>query len=174
MTTKDFKGRCYMRGHPRICLNMLGTHLMAVPDICGKKKRHHAFCGLTFWELTFWDEPVTQLKQLKACKCKNDASAKLHSNSSHFHYMKPAVGKQLNWSSAGPHKAFCAYRGFKRFGRIEPPQTCVTLNNKTEWQWLKGYWILAKCVPSNFANKLWQTWRKLKTSSCDPGAMLEK
>ena len=81
MTTKDFKGRCYMRGHPRICLNMLGTHLMAVPDICGKK-RHHTFCGLTFWELTFWEEPVTQHKQLKACKCK---SAKLHSNSSHLH-----------------------------------------------------------------------------------------
>ena len=38
MTTKDFKGRCYMRGHPRICLNMLGTHLMAVPNICQKKK----------------------------------------------------------------------------------------------------------------------------------------
>ena len=95
MTTKDFKGRCYMRGHPRICLNMLGTHLMAVPNIC-QKKRHHAFCGLTFWELTFWEEPVTQLKQLKACKCKNDVSAKLYSNSSHFHYMKPAVGKQLN------------------------------------------------------------------------------
>ena len=33
--------------------------------------------------------------------------------------------------------------------------------NRTEWQWLKGHWILAKRIPSNFANKLWQTGKFL-------------
>ena len=32
--------------------------------------------------------------------------------------------------------------------------------NRTELQWLKVYWILQKQVPSNFANKLWQTGKK--------------
>ena len=42
--------------------------------------------------------------------------------------------------TAGPHKAFL-----------------LISRNRTEQQWLKGYWILEERVPSNFANKLWRT-----------------
>ena len=34
--------------------------------------------------------------------------------------------------------------------------------NRIEQQWLKGCWILAKWVPSNFTNKLWRTEKKTK------------
>ena len=99
---------------------------------------------------------------------RNHVIAKLHSNSSHFHYMKTCSRRaatklkekhnnitylvsvthfvhKVEQLTAGPHKVFL-----------------FISQNKTEWQWLKGYWILAKWVPINFANKLGQTERKKK------------
>ena len=36
-----------------------------------------------------------------------------------------------------------------------PPEVFLLISrNRTEQQWLKGYWILGKWVPSNFTNKL--------------------
>ena len=108
----------------------------------------------------------------------NHVIAKLHSNSSHFHYMKTCSWRatklkekhnnitylvsvthfvhKVEQLTAGPHKVFL-----------------LISQNKTEWQWLKGYWILAKWVPINFANKLGQTERK-KNSSCGSVTMSDK
>ena len=67
--------------------------------------------------------------------------------------------------SAGGCSVEYVHKLLRQFTTTEPeeltagPHEALLLisRNRTERQWLKHYWILAKWVPSNFANKLWQT-----------------
>ena len=62
--------------------------------------------------------------------------------------------KETEQFTAWPHKLFFAL-GIEQSSR-------------------KGYWILAKWAPSNFANKLWQTEKKLFVWSCSDVVQIDK